>query len=333
MLVDELAKEKKSSEPATDKVLQEELDNFLKLKINHDHVFRGYKPSIDLWRDMRSHYGVFLGDETEELADATKTQWFNRPIITLYMRNVSEASPIDLKEYNDLFLDSVPGNNFENTHMQIDHLDTEMCPQDISDIFAHPNATSFLALLEPSASKFKEAEAAAKQFEDELQREENQDDRQVDNTNEEEPEDEEAVDGPGDPDSQANHGDDEDEDVDDAEHDNEDRDELPEYENVEDLNDDEEGEEHDENAAPEDIQRAELINDLYDAADKQEELDDKAAGYYVFENNEGLEPAPGGDEEEESEEDGGGDSSKHEEEEPDHDHDKEEMEYGKHDEL
>ena len=177
MLVDELAKEKKSSEPATDKALQEELDNFLKLKINHDHVFRGYKPSIDLWRDMRPHYGVFLGDETEELADATKTQWFNRPIITLYMRNVSEASPIDLKEYNDLFLDSVPGNNFENTHMQIDHLDTEMCPQDISDIFAHPNATSFLALLEPSASKFKEAEAAAKQFEDELQREENQDDR------------------------------------------------------------------------------------------------------------------------------------------------------------
>ena len=76
-----------------------------------------------------------------------------------------------------------------------------------------------------------------------------------------------------------------------------------------------------------------MINDLYDAADKQEELDDKAAGYNVFENNEGLEPAPGGDEEEESEEDGAGGSSKHEEEEPDHDHDKEEMEYGKHDEL
>ena len=66
LLVEELAKEKKAGEPATDKVLQDELDSFLKLKINHDHVFRGYKPSIDLWRDMRPHYGVFLGDEAEE---------------------------------------------------------------------------------------------------------------------------------------------------------------------------------------------------------------------------------------------------------------------------
>ena len=254
LLVEELAKEKKTGEPATDKVLQEELDSFLKLKINHDHVFRGYKPSIDLWRDMRPHYGVFLGDEAEEQADAAKMQWFNRPIITLYMRNVSEASPLDLREYSDLFLDSVPGNNFVNTHMQVDHLDAEMCPQDIADIFSHPNATSYLALLNPSPSKFKEAEAAAKQFEEELEREEKRGHRPTAGITDEsydETDRDEDSEGPGDADSRANHdydGEDEQED-----HDNEDKDEMPDYENIEDLNDDDETEEYDENATAEEI--------------------------------------------------------------------------------
>ena len=75
------------------------------------------------------------------------------------------------------------------------------------------------------------------------------------------------------------------------------------------------------------------MNDLYDAADRQDELDDQAAGYNIFENNEGLERTGRGDDEDDPEEDGHDEPESLETEKNGGQDEADEEEDGRHDEL
>lgn len=82
------------------------------------------------------------------------------------MRNETDASPIEVKEWISNVWDHVPGNHFDMSHVKIDHANNTNCElNDGIRLFDLPEAGDYDVLLDPSEDK----KAAAAEHEKELQ--------------------------------------------------------------------------------------------------------------------------------------------------------------------
>lgn len=137
----------------------------MRFDVNFDFIFKDAKPTPALWEDLREIYVIHLEDEEDEQVDITKRHWFNQVIIQVHVRNETDASPIEVKEWINNVKDHIPGNHFEMSHIKINHADNALCPQDGASLFEHPDAGDYSVLFDPSEDK----KAAAAEHEKELE--------------------------------------------------------------------------------------------------------------------------------------------------------------------
>lgn len=148
-----ITQERTKNENPSENELQKELDVFTGFDINIEYIFRGAKPTPALWEDLREIYARHLEDEEDEQVDITKRNWFNQVIIQVHVRNETDASPIEVKEWINNMKDHIPGNNFEMSHLKINHADNALCPPDGMSLFELPVTGDYSVLLDPSAEK------------------------------------------------------------------------------------------------------------------------------------------------------------------------------------
>ena len=82
----------------------------------------------------------------------------------MHVRNETEVSPVDVKEWINSVKDYIPGNNFDMSHIKINHADNALCINDGRSLFEQPHAGDYSVLLHPSEDK----KAAAAEHEKEL---------------------------------------------------------------------------------------------------------------------------------------------------------------------
>ena len=135
--------------------LKDELDKFKKFPLNFTEIFAGNQFEIVRWAEIRHAYTSTT--EEDRQASREEKQWFNHPVITLYLRNDINVSEEQLKTITTRFESSVPGNYYNATHQELDHQQPDFCPEntaeEVHDLFANPGAISFKELLTPSPER------------------------------------------------------------------------------------------------------------------------------------------------------------------------------------
>lgn len=81
-------------------------------------------------------------------------EWFNYPVLTLYVRNQKRHSAEELDKWTQQLLKVVPGINSKEDHRVFDHSDEHTCPEsteeEAHDLFSHDKAVTYESLLSPS---------------------------------------------------------------------------------------------------------------------------------------------------------------------------------------
>lgn len=122
-----------------EKTLQGELNVFLKIgEGEHKTHFRNHEPTIEEWKKIR-HFYAQEQDDMPEIEDMNLDgeNHFNTLDITLYLRHPNKVDFEDMKQYQKIAQDRVPGYDFATWHTHVLH-DKEICMD--GDIFTNPKA-------------------------------------------------------------------------------------------------------------------------------------------------------------------------------------------------